>query len=117
MALRHFKEYYKQVEKQYLRMLEDSKEYDKLLKEGKVDPEQVEQVQVMLSKVTENYKRLTYIAYLMQLPNKKKKEAKHRDSRLEKALYIDKATACAVCEENEDILKNFKKQLEEIKNG
>ena len=115
MALRHFKDYYKQVEKQYLRMVEDSKEYDKLLKEGKIEYEQVEQVQLMLSKITENYKRLTYIAYLMQLPNRPKKESKQRNIKLENVLKDSSKEA--IYKENEDILKNFKKQLEEIKNG
>lgn len=115
MALRHFKEYYKQVEKQQLKMVEDAKEFDKLLKEGKVEPEQVEQVQLMLSKVTENYKRLTYIAYLLQLPNKKQKETKHRDAKIEKALEKDSQEAILL--ENENVLVEFKKYIEEIKNG
>lgn len=115
MALRHFKDYYKQVEKQYFRMVENSKEYDKLLKEGKVEYEQVEQVQAMLSKVTENYKRLTYVAYLMQLPNRSKKEKKHRNTKIENALKMDDKEA--IYKENEDILINFKKQIEEKKNG
>lgn len=115
MALRHFKEYYKQVEKQYLRMLEDSKEYDKLLKEGKVEYEQVEQVQTMLSKVTENYKRLTYVAYLIQLPNRPKKEVKHRNMKVENALKDSSKET--IVKENEDILKNFRDKIEEIRNG
>ena len=115
MALRHFKDYYKQVEKQYLKMVDDAKEYDKLLKEGKVEYEQVEQVQGMLSKVTENYKRLTYVAYLMQLPNRAKKEAKHRNKKVEDALKDSSKEA--ILRENEDVLKNFKNKLEEIKNG
>ena len=115
MALRHFKDYYMQVEKQYLKMVEDAKEYDKLLKEGKVEYEQVEQVQSMLSKLTENYKRLTYVAYLMQLPNRPKKEAKHRNVKVENALQDSSKEA--ILKENEDVLKNFKNKIEEIKNG
>ena len=115
MALRHFKDYYMQVEKQYLKMVEDAKEYDKLLKEGKVEYEQVEQVQAMLSKVTENYKRLTYVAYLMQLPNRPKKEAKHRNLKVENALKDSSKEA--ILKENEDVLKNFKNKIEDIKNG
>ena len=115
MALRHVKDFYKKQEKQYYKMLADSKEFDELAKKGQVSPEQVEQVHSMLSKLEENYKRLTYIVYLFSLPNRENKTKKYREKNqsLEKAL--EKHSKEEMLQENEDVLTNFRKKLEEMK--
>ena len=111
MALRHVKDFYKKQEKQYLKMLADSKEFDSLAKQGVVSSEQVENVHMMLSKLEENYKRLTYIMYLFALPNRDKKKDKNKIIKDNLKEHSDEI----MLQENEDVLVNFKKKLEELK--
>ena len=117
MSLKHFKKFYKQQESNYYRMLATSKEFDKLVKEGKADPEQVEQAHLIIANLETNYKRLSYVLYLLNLPNRKEKEIKYRikNKKIEDALKGH--TAEDIIREDEDALKEFKKHIEGIKNG
>ena len=112
MALRHVKDFYKKQEKQYLKMLSDAKEFDDLAKQGVVSPEQVENVHTMLSRLEENYKRLTYIMYLFALPNRDKK----KDTNKIIKENLSKHSSEIMLQENEDVLKNFRDKLERLKN-
>ena len=116
MALKQVKTYYRQVEHQYFRMLEDSKEFDELLKQGKVDQSQIDQIHLMLSKLEENYKRLSYIMFLIGAPNRTKKLPKYNQQNAKLDFASIKADDKSVLAENEDVLKKFKSYLEGIKN-
>jgi len=115
MALKHFKRYYAQVQEQYFEMLEDTKDFNILLKEGQVTQEQVEQAQQMLAKIKENYERLAYVALLLSKPNRKSKEKAYK--RQNKAVYsaLEEASDDYVIAENADCLKEFKEYIKKCK--
>jgi iron uptake system EfeUOB component EfeO/EfeM len=117
MSLKHVKRYYDQIQEQYLEMLNDAKDFDHAVKNGLIDQEQYDQAQTLLSRVKENYERLSYIIYLFYQPNRDKKAAKF-DSRNKELLshFTDaKSSKDAILEENADMLKKFKQMVKEIK--
>lgn len=117
MALRHVKEYYKQVEDQYFRMLKKTKEFDEALKEGLFDQEKYNQALSMTSKIEENYKRIAFTMFLWSKPNKKSKKHRFESQNKHKIEKFAGNTDADVINENEDILKKFYAYVDEIKDS
>ena len=117
MSLKHVKHYYLQVQEQYFQMLEDSKDYDEALKGGFIGQAQYDQAQSIMSRVKENYERISYIIYLFYQPNRDKKVAKFnkQNKNLHTALSESNYSKEAILKENEDLLKEFKKLIKELK--
>jgi iron uptake system EfeUOB component EfeO/EfeM len=117
MALKHVRSYYLQCQEQYMEMVNDAKDFDDALKKGLVDQTQFDQAQVLLHKVKENYERLSYIMYLFLQPNRDKKVAKFnkQNKNLHNHISTSNYSSEAVISENDDILKEFKKLVKEIK--
>lgn len=117
MALKQVKDYYLQVQAQYLEMVADAKDFDEALKAGMVEQSQFDQAQEMLTRIKENYERLSYIMYLFMQPNRKEKVAKfNKQNKLTQAqLEKYSGSQTTVMSENEDVLKEFKKLIKEIK--
>lgn len=115
MALKHIKEYYKKIETQYFGLLARVKEFDEALKRGEVSPEQAESARQMIFKVEDNYKRWSYLLFLLNQPSKKEKQQKY----LKQHSQLDKATKAYSAEEiladGEYVLKDFEKLLKEVK--
>jgi iron uptake system EfeUOB component EfeO/EfeM len=117
MSLKHVKNYYLQVQEQYLQMVEDSKDFDEAIKGGFMDQAQYDQAQSMLGRIKENYERLSYIIYLFYQPNRDKKVAKFNKQNKKVYDHMNNSNYSkdAIIKENEDILKEFKKLIEGIK--
>jgi iron uptake system EfeUOB component EfeO/EfeM len=117
MSLKHVKNYYLQIQEQYLQMVEDSKDFDEAVKGGFMDQAQYDQAQSMLGRIKENYERLSYIIYLFYQPNRDKKVAKFNKQNKETYNHMSNSTYSqeAVLNENADILKEFKKLIRGIK--
>lgn len=101
-----FYRYYNVMQEQYLQMIEVVKEYEELKKEGKISLGEEQKALEMLQPIEANYKRLSYIAYLLQKPRFslfKKKE--NTPSLLE---YLKGHLLEDVKLENSDCLKLFK---------
>lgn len=119
MALKQVKDYYLQVQAQYLEMVDDAKDFDEALKAGMVEQSQFDQAQEMLTRIKENYERLSYIMYLFMQPKRKEKVAKfNKQNKLTQAqLEKYSGSQTTVMSENEDVLKEFKKLIREIKSS
>lgn len=117
MSLKHVKRYYQQIQEQYLEMVNDTKDFDEAVKKGLIDQAQYDQAQTLLSRVKENYERLSYIIYLFYQPNRDKKVAKfdNRHKGLLEHFSDAKSSKEAILEENADMLKQFKEMVKEIK--
>lgn len=114
MAYKQVKIYYKQVEAQYLEMKQDAQDFDDALRTGRVSQEQFDQFQIALLRLKENYNRLSYIMFLFNTPNRKKKIARY--NKQQHSLYnkVQEFSDSVILDENADILKTFKKCLEAI---
>lgn len=108
MAKRHVIEYYCTIENQYLKQKKMCECFEKQVKEGKGSLETLEQVKEQTTKLKENYDRISWIVYLLNLPNREKKVAKHRKQNQHIENYLSNSNLDAVKKENDDMLKQLK---------
>lgn len=110
MSVKHVKKYYKEIEDQYFEMLQDIKDFEKEASENLIAPERVDQLKEMISPLKINYERLSYIMYLLNLPNKKTKQKGYiqRNNKLLKEIGVNNSAA-SVLQENRDVLTSLKK--------
>ncbi len=115
MAKKHVINYYRQVQDLYFEMLEDAKDFDKALKDGHVTQEQVEQSQMMLDRVKDNYERLSYIILLLNQPARKNKLKNHQRQNKKVYSYLDSVSQEVSLKEAQDDLKQFKEFIKKEK--
>ncbi len=111
MAKRHVIDYYTKMELQYNEMLKDVKEYEQAFKEGYISEEQFKANISFIETIKNNYTRISYIVYLLNLPNRKHKEKRCKDKKLETYCTNQNSTMEQVLEESKDALRNFKESI------
>ena len=118
MSYKHVKDYYVQVEQQYMEALSDTADYKQAFEDGYLSQEQLEQAENLLYALKQNYERLSYIMYLFNKPNKPNKAMKYEKqfSYLDEWLKTRSATKKSVIEENENVLVNYVKYIKDLQN-
>jgi hypothetical protein len=116
MAIRDVKEYYFKMLGQYTEMKADIADFEQALKDGFITEEQLQAAIDEVYKVQQNYDRLTYIMYLLSLPNRKSKQPRYNkiNKKLVDGFEARKATAEAVDIENRCALKAFREELKRL---
>ena len=116
MALRDVKEYYFKMLSQYVEMKADLADFEQALKDGFITEDQLQAAFEEVDKVQQNYERLSYIMYLLNLPNRKSKQKKYNI--MNNAIIAEfakrGADRPAVELENMDALKAFKAEMEQL---
>ena len=110
MSIKHVKKYYHQQSNQYMQMLNTVKELQKMANNGEYSNEQLTSIQQLITKLKENMDRISYIVYLLQLPNRSKKEKKFREANKELEEAMSDFNDVSVEEENSNILKELKEK-------
>ena len=110
MSIKHVKKYYHQQSNQYMQMLNTVKELQKMANNGEYSNEQLASIQQLITKLKENMDRISYIVYLLQLPNRGKKEKKFREANKELEEAMSDFNDVSVEEENSNILKELKEK-------
>ena len=110
MAIRDVKDYYFKMVAQYLEMKADLADFEQALKDGFITEDQMQAAFDEVDKVQQNYERLSYIMYLLNLPNRKSKQKKYKAANTALAAEFEnrKADIKSVSIENQDALKTFK---------
>ena len=116
MALRDVKEYYFKMLSQYIEMKADLADFEQALKDGFITEDQLQAAFEEVAKVQQNYERLSYIMYLLNLPNRKSKQKKYNVTNNAIVTEFAKrgADRSAVELENMDALKAFKTEMEQL---
>ena len=116
MAIRDVKDYYFKMVAQYLEMKADLADFEQALKDGFITEDQMQAAFDEVNKVQQNYERLSYIMYLLNLPNRKSKQKKYKaaNAALESEFETRKADTKSVSIENQDALKTFKEEMEKL---
>lgn len=110
MSVKHFKKYYNEVCNQYMEMIDDLKEFEQMASNNIIEPERLESIKQEMIPLKSNYQTLSYISYLLNLPNKKDKQKKYE--RVNKHLLkISKG------KQEKDIINENNKTLNNIKNS
>ena len=116
MAIRDVKEYYFKMLSQYMEMKADLADFEQALKDGFITEEQMQAAFAEVDRVQQNYERLSYIMYLLNLPNRKSKQKKYNTMNSALVAEFEKLGAdCKAVElENMDALKLFRAELERL---
>lgn len=120
MALRDVKEYYYTILGQYVETKADLADFEKALKDGHITEDQLEEVKANIEQLKINVDRIQYIMYLFELPKRKKKQEKFKQTNkiLEDYFKGVGANLASIQAENETVLTHLRKELKaKLNNG
>ena len=117
MALNDLKQYYFTMLSQYLEEKANLADFESGLKDGYITEEQMQAAFAEVERVQQNYERLSYIMYLLNLPNRKSKQKKYNTMNSVLVTEFEKLGAdCKAVElENMDALKLFRAEMERLR--
>ena len=118
MAVKDVKEYYFKLIAQKAELEADLTDFEEALKNGFITEEQMQAAKDELIPYQINLDRLTYIMYLLELPNRKAKKAKFakQNKKILNELEKRKADERSVIFENKSALDTFRKEVKELLN-
>ena len=118
MAARDVKEYYFKLIAQKAELEADLADFEEALKNGFITEEQMQAAKDELIPYQINLDRLTYIIYLLELPNRKTKKAKFakQNKKILDELEKRNADEQSVIYENKSALDAFRKEVKELLN-
>ena len=109
MSKKHFDEYYLKVCKQYGELLENLKEFEQMAMQEIVSPERVEKYKETLQPIKNNYMTLSYVKFLLDMPEREHKQKRYSDSLKKRLKGLDiKRSPSGVYRENENVLEQLK---------
>ena len=118
MATKDVKEYYFKLIAQKAELEADLADFEEALKNGFITEEQMQAAKDELIPYQINLDRLTYIMYLLELPNRKAKKVKFakQNKKILDELKKRKADEQSVVYENKSALDAFRKEVKELLN-
>ena len=118
MAARDVKEYYFKLIAQKAELEADLADFEEALKNGFITEEQMQAAKDELIPYQINLDRITYIIYLLELPNRKTKKAKFakQNKKILDELGKRNADEQSVIYENKSALDAFRKEVKELLN-
>ena len=117
MAIRDFNLYLANVQAQVLATKNDLADFEQGLKDGHVTEQQVEDLRAEYQRIDDNYQRLLYVGYLLELPKPKWRKKRFRRKHDDLEIYLDKANATEdkVIKENEIAMELIKNEIAKLK--
>ena len=117
MAIRDFNLYLANVQAQVLATKNDLADFEQGLKDGYVTEQQVEDLRAEYQRIDDNYQRLLYVGYLLELPKPKWRKKRFRRKHDDLEIYLDKANATEdkVIKENEVAMELIKNEIAKLK--
>ncbi len=118
MAKKDVQLYFFNMLSQYLEEKQNLADFEEALKNGLITEEQMQEALDTVAALENNYHRLVYIMYLLNMPNRKSKKAAYS---AQHKVILDElkrlgATEDCVKQENEDALIHFKAALKALQN-
>jgi hypothetical protein len=109
MAVKHIKEYYDKVCKDYREAIEEIKDFEKEVQDGIVEPERIENLKQVLKPLMNNYEQISYIMFLLNKPTRKSKESKYigQNKKLLSKILPQNTTE-ELLKQNKDVLNKLK---------
>lgn len=108
MAKKHFDQYYQTICHQYEEMKELLNQIEVASSEYMMSPEQLENIQASMKPIKDTYMTLSYVAYLLNQPNRKEKAEKYRKQNTKKLNSLEQSKSPA------GIVDSNKQKLNEL---
>ena len=117
MAVKDVREYYFTMQAQLLEMKADLADFEEALKNGFITEDKMQAAIEEVAALQLNYDRLTYIMYLLEMPNRASKKAKYNkaNKKLVAEFKNRKADVESVVDENKSALDAFRAELKKLK--
>lgn len=118
MAIKDVRQYFYTVLAQYIEEKQNLADFEEALKDNLITEEQMQEAKAIVADLETNYNRLTYIMYLLDMPNRKSKKASYvrqYENILEELERLG-ADVESIKKENSDALIHFKAALNALKN-
>lgn len=110
MSVNHIKAYFNKVADQYHQLLEEIRDFEKEAEKGLIEPERLDLIKESIKPLVNNFQTLSYIMFLLNMPNKKEKEARYIRQNKKLLSNIDlKFTEQGKLTENETVLESTQK--------
>ena len=119
MAVKDVRNYFYTMLCQYIEEKQNLADFEEALKAGNITQDQMQEAMEVVAGLEENYHRLVYIMYLLDMPNRKNKKSayvKQHKTILEELERLG-ADIDSIKEENTDALIHFKAALTALKEG
>lgn len=117
MAKKDVNRFYLEQQQVYLEMLEDLKDVEKAYENGSLEEEMFFKMKADVDKLKDNYDRLSFIMFLLNEPQRKEKKEAYLKKNQKYYDYLKCASKESIIDESKDALIDFKKLVEEMKNG
>lgn len=116
MAVADFKKYLVKIQGQYLEMKADLADFNEAFEKGHITEDQLQTAKDDVYIVEQNYQRLLYVAYLLEMPRRNSKKEKYAkaNKKVTKALSEMKADEQSVFDENKSALDHLRAELKEL---
>ena len=79
--------YYKQMCLDYGELVENLKEMETLVSKELISPDRIDELKKVIEPIKNNYMRISYIMYLLDMPNRKEKKKKYMKAKNQDATY------------------------------
>jgi hypothetical protein len=119
MAVKDVRRYYYTMLSQYIEEKQNLADFEEALKEGLITEDQMQEAMDTVADLEQNYHRLTYIMYLLDMPKRKDKQdvyVRQYKNILEELCRLG-ADMKSIKETNSDALVHFKAVLKKLKDG
>lgn len=77
MSKKHVNEYYEKICADYKEMLDTLRDMEEEYSKNLISPDRLEQIKEMIKPMKENYERISYIMYLFNMPDRKRRKEKY----------------------------------------
>lgn len=116
MAIKDVRHYFYSMLVQYIEEKQNLADFEEALKEGLITEDQMKEAMETVANLENNYHRLAYIMFLLDMPNKKSKKnayIKQYKAILDELVKLG-ADIESIKKENSDALIHFKAALKEL---
>ena len=116
MAKKDFDRYFQGVCNQYHELNEELKELEETCAKTVVNPTIIENMKAMIEPLKNNYMTLSYIKFLLDMPNKKTKQKVYKNQAKKLVKESDNRTDKDIFRENKSVLSQVESLNNSLKN-
>lgn len=107
MSIKHFNDYYNQICNQYFELQQTLQDLSEEVATGMIEPDRITQLKQTILPIENSYRTLSYIKYLLNMPNKKQKRHRYESQNKNLKLQAKDRTKEDLINKNKEILRDL----------